>query len=157
MLGVTIFIVYGMVGSISDILDITKETVEQDTQRQKEQIEFAIRQNREIIDALNNSTNLEVELIERQNLGGNQTIQGFNVLLGQVNDILLTVNETLSEQLLPVVATLKLQQKSELDHFNQTAIILDSIIASGNATREQAELISEARQIQRENNITSNH
>jgi hypothetical protein len=64
-----------------------------------------------------------------------------------VNQSLIRLNETLVEQLIPVVATLELQQKAEIDHHNQTKQILDSIGLSGNLTREQAELINRTEQV----------
>lgn len=77
-----------------------------------------------------------------------EVIRGSAQIIPIVNESLTDLNHTLSEQLLPVIATLELQQKAETAHFNQTATILDSIQLSGNATRIQAEQINQSRDVQ---------
>jgi hypothetical protein len=138
---------------------IARDQAERDRQIQQEGVELAIRQNDQIIDALENATNLITEVINRSNIRGNATITGFNTLLAEVKEAILD-NRAAIGQLIKQDANLTKQQQLELianlekipDLSNQTAEMLNATNTMYNFTRfiansfDQEYLIDEVRQ-----------
>jgi len=92
--------------------DSDKE-IQRDAQQQKESVDFAISQNKELIESDNNQTILLTELIERANVRGNATVTGFNAVVTSMNQSLENVTNDL-ETIIEKDANLTKQEQDDL-------------------------------------------
>ena len=92
--------------------DSDKET-QRDAQQQKEGVDFAISQNKELIESDNNQTILLTELIERANVRGNATVTGFNAVVTSMNQSLEDVTNDL-ETIIEKDANLTKEEQDDL-------------------------------------------
>jgi hypothetical protein len=135
MLGVVMYFTYQIVDPIKGLVDLSVQ-----------QYERAIQQNDIIIDIQQAQGNISAENRTRMITAIDDTI----TLVPEVNKTLkklenqteIFINLT-EQQLIPMVATLDLQRKAEIAHFNQTEVILNSIGTAANETQLQARQIQE--------------